>query len=289
MEVQYERKHNQIYLYVSTFVHTVGVLNFSAGICCRLYKDITHEDQDFYMRFAYSFKYVTMLNAVIQLGYFVVALTVDIMAICSYTLDAPNGWLKARSFFRCSIAIPCGLYTCVMFWIFHWYDVALLGDYNSPWLRHTLYTSNVIILLFDVIFCKGESSEIVISLLVINAPCLLYFIWLHIIYYCTGVWAVSFVKNLTLVERLLMYVGTVLEHWVGYFIGRLLNDILWNEDFVARIPFLRRFVSVPPRFIYGNPSNESLKIGKVLSGTENMFVDRPVKKKKTQPKRKKIP
>ncbi|XP_024086413.1 androgen-induced gene 1 protein-like [Cimex lectularius] len=239
------------------------------------------------MKFAYSFKYVSMLNAVIQLLYFFFALTVDIMTNCSYTLDAPAGWLKARSFIRSAIAIPLGLYTCVTFWVLTWFNIAMLGDVGSNWMRHILFTSNPIILLFDVVFCAGESSKFVIALIVINTEWTFYFIWLHIIHYATDVWPIPFFKTRSLVIRLLLYVVAVLEEFALFVIGKLLNDVLWSDEFVARIPFLRSYVSAPPRFIYGNPSTDSVKYGKVLSGTESMFVDRPVKKKKTLPKRNK--
>ncbi|XP_014262028.1 androgen-induced gene 1 protein-like isoform X3 [Cimex lectularius] len=248
-----------------------------------MYRDITKPQQDFYTRFAYSLKYITMLNALIQSIYFLIALIVDIMISCSYTMDAPPRCLMVRSFLRSAIIIPVGLYTFVTFWVLTWYDDALFEDYGQDWSRHFLYTSNAIFLLLDVIFCKGKSSGMLVTLLVINIPSILYFVWLHVIYHFTEVWAVTFMSHLTLLERLIMYIVHIFGLYVYYAIGKILNDILWDEEFVLRIPVLRNFVSPPPRFIYGHPSKDSTTFGKVLSRTEILYVDRPVNKQKTQP------
>ncbi|XP_014262026.1 androgen-induced gene 1 protein-like [Cimex lectularius] len=285
MEVEFESKHRLAYLNISTLVHIGGLLNFSAATSLRIYHDISNPNKDLYLKFGYSFKYVSTLNAVVQSIYFLIALIVDIMISCSYTMDAPPRWLMVRSFYRSAIAIPYGSYTCVTFWIFIWYDVGLMADSGPKWTRHIIYTSNTLFLLLDVIFCKGESVRIGTALIVMHIPCTLYFIWLHILYHFTGVWAVSVLKHLTLVERLILYVFNVLEVYLSFVIGKILNDFLWDENFVSRIPIFRNFVTAPPRFIFGQPSTESAKFRQFLSRTESLLVDRPRKKKKKETNR----
>ncbi|XP_014262446.1 androgen-induced gene 1 protein-like [Cimex lectularius] len=280
MEVQCERKYQLAYLLFSMLVHTLGLFNFSAVISLRMYYDMANCKQDYFMKFGYSFKYGSLLNATCQLIYNLIALMVDLMTFSSYTQDAPPRWLTVRSFIRSTIALPFGFYTCARFWLFTWLKLKIMGvDCYPNWFRHFLFTVNPFLLICDVFCCKGDAPGSIVALVVINILCSMYFVWLHVIYQFTGVWAVAFIKDFTFPGKLVGYIFIALTVYINFLIGKLLNNILWNEEYVSHIPCLSDYVSAPPRFVYGYPSKDSATFGKYLSGTASMFIDRPNKKK----------
>ncbi|XP_014262342.1 uncharacterized protein LOC106674239 [Cimex lectularius] len=281
MEVMCERRNPFTFLMVSTAVHTFGFLILSIALFLRLYHEINKPKQDYFTKFAYSFKYLNSLNALMQSIYHLIALTVDIMISCSYTMDAPPGCVEVRAFIRSAFAIPIGTFNCIAYWALSLKSADLLVKSEYPlWLRHTLYTMVPIILFFDVISCKGDSVNVIIAMCMLGISSFLFLIWLHLIYHFTGVWAISFLKNLTLPQKLASYVFFVLVEYAFFLVGKLFNDLLWDEEFVSGLPFLRKYVSVPPRFIFGKPSVNSAKLKRLLSRTGSMFVDRPKKTNK---------
>ncbi|XP_014262340.1 uncharacterized protein LOC106674238 [Cimex lectularius] len=280
MEIACERRHKFTFLFASTVVHSLGFFVSSLATVARMYYSIITPGADYFTKFGYALKYVNTLNAVIQSIYHFVALTVDIMINASYTMDAPPMMVTARSIFRSSIAIPVGMFNATMYWIMTLKNPELLGAADYPaWLQHLLTTSSPILLFLDVICCKGESTNLAVALIVIAFLSMSYYVWLHIIYYFTKTWAVPFMTHYALPQKVALYFSFLLLKYVCFLIGWIVNDLLWCEEFVSSIPFLRHYFPANSRLVYRNVSPTSDNLGKLIIHSQSSFLERAYKAK----------
>ncbi|KAK2718392.1 androgen-induced gene 1 protein-like isoform X2 [Artemia franciscana] len=209
-----------------------------------LYYDICNvkppqEYLDKSINFGWKWKYLTFIDANIQLLYFAFCCIVDILTSNESTTANRTTLQSIRDTFFSTVVFPIGLFVCVTFWGLFAIDrdlvyPTILDTFIPVWLNHVMHT---VILPFDLIeqaVCFHRYLSTPKGLLLSGGAMVLYALWVFYIAYRTSFWVYPVLAVLNWTFRILFILGCMALAMVFYLFGQTLNSMLWGKQEIKK-------------------------------------------------------
>lgn len=128
------------------------------------------------------------------------------------------------------------IYIGLVFWCIYIINKNLIILHHIPlWLCHLCHTFTLFFALIELVTSRRSfpNQKLGVSILTLFTGS--YVIWIHIVYFWTGVWAYPFLKVFPLPLKILWNLGSVLGGIVFYFVGEKLNSLVWDNSESKRL------------------------------------------------------
>lgn len=143
---------------------------------------------------------------------------------------------KIKDMLMTCIAFPLSMFVGLTFWGLYAVDRELvfpkaIDPYFPTWLNHVMHTNIMVFILIEM-FCTYSSypsRKRGISVLISFMAS--YLVWMHIVYYKTGVWVYPVMEVLALPFRLCFFIGLLGLATILYVSGEKLNGKIWGQPF----------------------------------------------------------
>lgn len=240
--------------------HLFGAIQFAYGC----YYDYTYVIVPSTSRVVPSFggklKYLTFINAVsyhridarkmptcvqiykrnyfsqmIQTAYFTVAVLNDLTGSNEPSPTEKPLIRRLKDSVFSALAFPVAVFVGVTFWALYAVDRELilprsLDAYFPTWLNHVMHTNIVIFILIELAtsFRMYPSRNFGLSILCTFMLC--YVVWMHVIWFETGMWVYPVLNVFNWPLRILFYVFNLIFVCTFYSVGERLNSAIWSKE-----------------------------------------------------------
>ncbi|XP_070156245.1 androgen-induced gene 1 protein isoform X3 [Polyergus mexicanus] len=123
----------------------------------------------------------------------------------------------------------------VTFWALMFVDRELvlpkaLDPYFPWWLNHLMHTMIMVTTVFEMMVAPRRYPKRSRGLGILVGFMLVYLIWMHVIYYKSGIWVYPVMEVLTQPLRILFFAVLLTFCTILYFVGETLNNIVWGNE-----------------------------------------------------------
>ncbi|CAI5779995.1 androgen-dependent TFPI-regulating protein [Podarcis lilfordi] len=181
-------------------------------------------------------KFLTVLNLVLQAVYFGISLLIDALVLMKQ-LRLAKSMFPFRDLIFGSLAFPTSMTVFTLFWALYLYDRELVYpkslDAVLPlWLNHAMHTIILPLSLMDLLITphRSPSKGKGISILVIGGAA--YGCWSLWIYSVTGKWVYPLFEKLSAPGIAAIFVGSVFLTLFCYNTGEFLVRMIWGDSVV---------------------------------------------------------
>jgi hypothetical protein len=181
----------------------------------------------------------------VELIYFGVALANDLMGTNEVILKNRPLIRKAKDYIFSSFAFPLSFFVSVMFWGIYFFDRDSIAPkeyepFFPVWLNHFIHTDIVIFVLIELFILHRTYPKITASLIGLFTFVLSYVLWIHIVYWETEVWVYPILDKMNTAEKIGFWIFNAIFPCFFYFVGRFLNNFVWNQKRVTEIVTSKR-------------------------------------------------
>ncbi|XP_011339275.1 androgen-dependent TFPI-regulating protein isoform X2 [Ooceraea biroi] len=220
---------NPVFHLVNTMVYGFGVF-----YCfCKLHIPFLEER---YSKFdPGQAKFLTMWNLILQAVFFLVCLLNDMFGTNAVNPKKVPFIRKFKDYFHASLGFPVAMFVGVTFWTLMFVDRELVMPkvfdlYFPWWLNHLLHTMIMVSTMLEMIVAPRQYPKRSRSFGILMSFMLAYLIWIHVIYYKSGVWVYPVMEVLTQPLRILFFAVLLTFCTILYFIGEALNNFVWGNE-----------------------------------------------------------
>ncbi|XP_014279224.1 androgen-induced gene 1 protein [Halyomorpha halys] len=236
MEVSLYQKHEGVFKTISCIVHAVGAVHFTFGFAYDWFQ--VHMPKDvspIFVAFGYKSKYVSYWGFALQTAYFILATISDILGPINKHTEEPTMLCKVRDFIECSMAFPVAMFIGITFWSFMAINRELImpeawDPYFPSWLNHVMHTNILIFQLLEMTTSRRDCPPKKWGLIGLSLFGGLYFTWMSIVFYVSGLWAYPILNDLGVPAMILFLTASYFTLCLFYFFGEYLNKFLWDEE-----------------------------------------------------------
>lgn len=183
-----------------------------------------------------KFVFLTFWNAIIQAVFFLICMLNDWFGTNAVNPSKPPFVRRLKDYMHASICFPVAMFVGITFWSLMAVDRKLvfpkiLDKYFPWWLNHLMHTMIMVSITVETILSprkypsrsKGFTGHVIFMLI--------YLIWMHIIYFKSGIWVYPVMEVLSLPLRILFFLVLLVFSRVLYISGEKLDSFIWgNED-----------------------------------------------------------
>ncbi|XP_029676434.1 androgen-dependent TFPI-regulating protein-like isoform X2 [Formica exsecta] len=182
-----------------------------------------------------QFKYLTMWDVILQAVFFLICLLNDFYGTNAVNPKKPPLARKLKDYFHASLGFPVAMFVGVTFWALMFVDRELvlpkaLDPYFPWWLNHLMHTMIMVTTVFEMIVAPRQYPKRSRGLGILVGFMLVYLIWMHVIYYKSGIWVYPVMEVLTQPLRILFFAVLLMFCTILYFVGETLNNIVWGNE-----------------------------------------------------------
>ncbi|XP_036671701.3 androgen-induced gene 1 protein [Drosophila suzukii] len=180
-----------------------------------------------------KFKYMTFLGGLLQFGYYALALTYDLLRRRSLR--------KLRDYILATFVVPLALTVGMTFWTLYGIDresiyPELLDLVYPNWLNHAMHTFVVVYALVEMGVTRHQYPPRRRGFAGLGAFMAGYLVWLHFVWFRTGIWVYPFLGGLQWPLRILFFALIMALGFGYYLLGEHVNLVL-----SVRSPRVRRW------------------------------------------------
>ncbi|KOB72587.1 Uncharacterized protein OBRU01_12018, partial [Operophtera brumata] len=215
--------------------HLLGAIQFAYGC----YYDCTYviipSTSSVVPSFGGKLKYLTFINAMIQTAYFTLAALNDLIGSNEPSPRDKPLIRRVKDLVFSSLAFPVSIFVGVTFWALYAVDRELilprsLDDYFPTWLNHVMHTNIVLFILIELAtsFRMYPLRKFGLSILCTFMLC--YVVWVHVIWFRTGMWVYPVLKVFNWPLRIAFYGFSLSFVCTFYSLGERLNAAIWSKE-----------------------------------------------------------
>nr|XP_012235073.1 PREDICTED: androgen-dependent TFPI-regulating protein-like isoform X1 [Linepithema humile] len=180
-------------------------------------------------------KYLTVWNVILQAVFFLICFLNDLVGTNAVNPKKPPFTRKLKDYFHASLGFPIAMFVGVTFWALMLVDRELvlpkaLDPYFPWWLNHLMHTMIVITTTIEMIIAPRQYPKRSRSLGILAIFMLTYLVWIHVIYYKSGVWVYPVFEVLTPPLRIVFFLVLLTFCTILYFAGEALNNLIWGNE-----------------------------------------------------------
>ncbi|XP_073463659.1 androgen-dependent TFPI-regulating protein-like [Aquarana catesbeiana] len=180
-------------------------------------------------------KYLTFLNQVLQLVFFGICVSCDLIQLCFSIRNPLCSFLtRLKNYAFATLVFPVGVFVVTSFWSLYVYDRELvypkvLDSIIPEWLNHTMHTVILPLVLIEVFAYShqypGRKSGL--GLLALFAS--VYLSWVLWVHHAADIWVYPILAKLDPVGMTVFFVASFLVMVPFYYIGEFLTHWRWGS------------------------------------------------------------
>lgn len=152
---------------------------------------------------------------------------------------------RIKDYIFSSLAFPLAFDVGVMFWSLFTIERELVApktwDAIFPvWLNHAIHSNIMIFIAIEMIVLHRHYPKVKSSLIGLFIVMLAYICWIEIVHEVTGYWVYNILATFNWAERIGFHLFNISVPVAFYFLGRCVNNRIWNEKRVSKTIQKRR-------------------------------------------------
>ncbi|XP_043578824.1 androgen-induced gene 1 protein-like isoform X2 [Bombus pyrosoma] len=182
------------------------------------------------------FKFLTVWNLIIQAIFFFICILNDWFGTNAVNPKKPPFIRKLKDHVHAILGFPIAMFVGIIFWSLMFVDRELvlpkaLDPYFPWWLNHLMHTMIIVSTLIEMILTPRKYPKRSFGLVCLLSFMSVYLIWLHIIFYKSGIWVYPILDVLPLPIRIIFFIVMLLISVFLYLIGEAVNSFFWGNEY----------------------------------------------------------
>ncbi|KAJ8712341.1 hypothetical protein PYW07_005183 [Mythimna separata] len=182
-----------------------------------------------------KFKYLTYLDAMIQTAYFTLALLNDLIGNNEPSPSEKPLIRRVKDTVFSALAFPLAIFVGVSFWGIYAVDRELIlprsmDAYFPLWLNHVMHTNIVVFILIELLTSFRMYPKRKVGLSILSAFMVCYLVWVHVIFYNSGIWVYPILNVLNWPLRVCFYIFCLVLACGAYSLGETVNKAVWSTE-----------------------------------------------------------
>lgn len=171
----------------------------------------------------------------IQTAYFTLALLNDIIGNNEPSPSEKPLIRKVKDTVFSALAFPLAIFVGVSFWGIYAVDRELIlprsmDAYFPLWLNHVMHTNIVVFILIELLTSFRMYPKRKFGLSILSSFMVCYLVWVHVIYFSTGVWVYPILNVLNWPVRVCFYIFCLTLACGAYSLGETVNKTVWSTE-----------------------------------------------------------
>ncbi|XP_017788085.1 PREDICTED: androgen-induced gene 1 protein-like isoform X2 [Habropoda laboriosa] len=180
-------------------------------------------------------KYLTIWNVIIQAIFFFICMLNDWFGTNAVNPKKPPFIRKLKDYIHAVFSFPIAMFVGVTFWALMFVDRELvfpkvLDAYFPWWLNHLMHTMIMVSIVIETILAPRKYPKRSKSLLGLSLFMITYLVWIHVIYYKSGIWVYPVIDVLSLPLRVAFFASMMLFSMMLYYLGETLDNFVWGNE-----------------------------------------------------------
>ncbi|XP_037957934.1 androgen-induced gene 1 protein isoform X1 [Teleopsis dalmanni] len=228
--------YNGVYKALRVLMHLTAAVQFSYAI----HYDYTYvkfpvSDANMHSTFGGKFKYLTFLDAIVQVFYYTVCLINDFVGTNEVAPKHLPAIRKLKDYVMAAFAFPLAVNVAVTFWSLYAIDRELvfpkvLDAVFPSWLNHIMHTNILVFIILEMFTSFREYPKRKRGITGLGIFMITYLIWIHVVKHYSGVWVYPVLEVLQLPQRIVFFVAILAFTVCLYFLGEFLNGVVWAKE-----------------------------------------------------------
>ncbi|CAH3170401.1 unnamed protein product [Porites lobata] len=179
------------------------------------------------------FKYLTFLNLLLQLIFFIIAPLADVL---TFIRGREDNWLvRVRDLVFASLAFPISVFVATTFWGIYMIDRELifpkaLDKVIPSWINHVLHTWCAVLIIIEGAFIKHKYPKNRLGLGLLTFASVAYLLWITWIAYVAEFWVYPFLRAMPNNGRVVFFTLSFCIIVFFYFLGKWKTMFIWGGD-----------------------------------------------------------
>ncbi|XP_043683490.1 androgen-induced gene 1 protein-like isoform X2 [Vespula pensylvanica] len=180
-------------------------------------------------------KFLTMWNVILQAVFFFICIVNDWYGTNAVSPKKPPFVRKLKDYVYATLSFPMAMFVGITFWSIMCVDRELvlpkaLDPYFPWWLNHLMHTMIMVSAVIEMLLAPRKYPKRSRGLAGLLAFTLTYLIWMHVIYFMSGIWVYPVMEVLTPPLRIVFFVVLLAFVLILYFAGEMLNNLVWGNE-----------------------------------------------------------
>ncbi|XP_046836637.1 androgen-induced gene 1 protein-like isoform X1 [Vespa crabro] len=180
-------------------------------------------------------KFLTMWNMILQAVFFFICIINDWYGTNAVSPKKPPFIRKLKDYVYATLSFPIAMFVGITFWSIMCIDRELvlpkaLDPYFPWWLNHLMHTMIMVSSIIEMLLAPRKYPKRSHGLAGLLLFTLTYLIWMHVIYFMSGIWVYPVMEVLTLPLRVVFFIVLLAFVLILYFAGEMLNNLVWGNE-----------------------------------------------------------
>ncbi|XP_053324437.1 androgen-dependent TFPI-regulating protein [Spea bombifrons] len=181
-----------------------------------------------------QWKYLTVLNVVLQTLFYAVCFVTDLLKPAS-GIRLVKFIVSCRDLLFSVLAFPASTFVFLAFWALYSYDRELvypegLDRIIPVWLNHAMHTAVFPLAVLEIVSSPHHYPEKKKGLIFLGICSVSYLSWVIWIYFADGKWVYPFLGLLSPLQFLMFLLGSQALTAFIYIAGDSLNYLVWGDE-----------------------------------------------------------
>lgn len=216
--------------------HAIACAQFAFSVYYDfMYTVVPHNVVKTHSAFGGKFKFLTFWDAILQALYFLICLLNDWYGTNAVNPKKPPLIRKVKDYMYATLSFPLAMFVGVTFWSLMFVDRELvlpkaLDPYFPWWLNHLMHTVIMVSAIIEMLLTSRQYPKRSRGLGGLSAFMLVYLIWMHVVYYKSGIWVYPVMDVLTPPLRIVFFAVLLTFTMILYCAGEMLNNLVWGNE-----------------------------------------------------------
>lgn len=179
-------------------------------------------------------KFLTYWDALLQSFFFTIAFLNEIIGNTDLVPPPKRTSIirKFKDLLLPCLAFPISMFVGLTFWGLYIVDRELvfpkaIDPFFPAWLNHVMHTNIMLFMILEmyISFRRYPSKNVGLTILSIFMGC--YLVWIHVIFFKTGIWVYPVLDKLDFSARMVFFIGLLGLSFILYLVGEKVNQRIW--------------------------------------------------------------
>lgn len=171
----------------------------------------------------------------LQTVYFTVALVNDLFGTEETSISQKPLIRRIKDTMFSTLAFPLSVFVAISFWGIYAIDRELIlpkmmDAYFPLWLNHVMHSNILVFTMIELVSSFRMYPPRKLGLSILSIFMLFYIIWVHVIYFKTGMWVYPILAVLNWPLRIMFYLFSLGLVFGFYTLGESLNRSVWSKE-----------------------------------------------------------
>ncbi|XP_011304580.1 androgen-induced gene 1 protein-like isoform X1 [Fopius arisanus] len=180
-----------------------------------------------------KFKFLTVWDVIAQTVFFFLCILNDLYGSNKVIPKRTPALRRIKDYFHAAFGFPLAMFVGVVFWSLMFVDRELvlpkaLDPYFPWWLNHLMHTMVVVSTVIEMLVAPRQYPKRSYGFGGLALVMLSYLVWIHFIYYKSGIWVYPVMEVLSLPMRIVFLLALLFFCSLLYLAGEGFDHLLWG-------------------------------------------------------------